>query len=52
MLPLVECCLNMSGSVVGVVAAFTLPKVYEVNKSQIDQYVDVGQAKFDDYYQL
>ena len=33
-----------------VVGAFTLPKVYEVNKVQIDRYVDMAQSRFDDYY--
>ena len=33
-----------------VVGAFTLPKVYEVNKAQIDRYVDMAQSRFDDYY--
>ena len=32
------------------VGLFTLPKVYSVNKGQIDHYVDMAQSRFDDYY--
>ncbi|CAG2065334.1 unnamed protein product [Timema podura] len=39
---------GMTLVIISFVALFTLPKVYEQNKAQIDQYLDIAKSKFAD----
>jgi len=41
-----SCFNGLTLIIIGVVALFALPKVYESNKSVIDMYVDLASAKF------
>jgi Reticulon len=34
--------------IIGFIGAFTLPKVYENNQAQIDQYLDIVRSKMAD----